>query len=253
MVGQSNTHDVLANVTFRGQHYDFIYANTQYSCISALDDYYSFKPIWQPDFITALVPEDRCHLNGIGARDGELRYATFCGKTDTPLAWKEQQTGTGFILDLATEEVVCEGLSMPHSPRWHNGKLWLLNSGEGELGYVNFDTKQFVPVAHCSGFARGLSFVDGLAVVGLSRLRPSKNGLLPGINLSKRLDERKSFQRCGIQLIDPDSGKLVHWINIDGPVTELYDVTFLPNIQAPYSPGFREAEMHKHFVTFPGQ
>ncbi|WP_036566819.1 TIGR03032 family protein, partial [Oceanospirillum beijerinckii] len=251
MVGNSNTHDVLADVNFRGQHYDFLYANTQFSCIATLDPHYSFVPIWQPDFISKLAPEDRCHLNGIGARDGQLRYATFCGKTDSSLGWKEKQTGTGFIVDLESEEVVCEGLSMPHSPRWHDGKLWVLNSGEGELGYVDFEKRCFVPIAFCTGFARGLCFVNNMAVVGLSRLRPSKNGLLPGINLSARLEERNSYQRCGLQLFNLETGKLAHWVTIEGPITELYDVAFLSGIAAPYSPGFREPDLHRHLTNLP--
>jgi hypothetical protein len=28
---------------------------------------------------------------------------------------------------------------MPHSPRWHNGRLWLLNAGTGHLGWVDFE------------------------------------------------------------------------------------------------------------------
>ena len=251
MVGNSNTHDVLADVSFRGQHYDFIYANTQYSCISTVDQHFSFVPIWWPDFLTALAAEDRCHLNGICARDGKLRYATFCGKTDTPLGWKEVQTGTGFIMDLATEEVVCTGLSMPHSPRWHNGKLWVLNSGEGELGYVDFDNKCFVPLSHCTGFARGLSFVGNFAVVGLSRLRPSKEGIMQGINLARNLEDRKTYQRCGLQLFDLRTGVLTHWLTIEGPITELYDVAFLANLASPYSPGFREPELHKQLMNLP--
>ncbi|MCO4785275.1 MAG: TIGR03032 family protein [Marinomonas atlantica] len=250
MVGQSNTHDVLADVSFRGQHYDFLYANTQYSCIAAIDPHYSFKPIWTPDFISELVPEDRCHLNGIGARDGELRYASFCGRTDAPLLWKEHQTGTGFIMDLATEKVVCEGLSMPHSPRWHDGKLWILNSGEGEFGYVDFDTKSFVSVAKCAGFARGLTFVGDLAVVGLSCLRPKK-GIMPGINLQANLEARKVLQRCGLQLFNYKTGKLEHWLTIEGPVSELYDVVFLANQPAPYSPGFKEPELHQRIMNLP--
>ena len=253
MVGHSNTHDALADVSFRGQHYDFIFANTQYSCISTIDSHYSFRPVWTPDFISELVPEDRCHLNGIGERDGELRYASFCGRTDSRLEWKEHQTGTGFIMDLSTEEVVCEGLSMPHSPRWHDCKLWILNSGEGELGYVDFEAKSLVPVAKCAGFARGLSFIGEYAIVGLSRLRPHQQGLMPGINLAKRLEERKTYQRCGLQVFDLSTGQLAHWLNIEGPVTELYDVVFLPEIAQPYSPGFREPELHRTLMNLPSE
>ncbi len=250
LTGNSNTHDILTDVTFRGKHYNLLFANTSFSCIAAPDEHYSFLPVWQPKFISDLKPEDRCHLNGIGAREGELRYASFCGKTDTPLAWKEQQTGTGFIMDLATEETICEGLSMPHSPRWHGGKLWLLNSGEGELGYVDIERKKFIPVANCAGFARGLCFIGSYAVVGLSRLRPKKHDL-PGINLHQKCIDNNINQHCGIQIFDINTGKLAHWLNIEGPVTELYDVAFLENIASPYSPGFREPELHNSIINLP--
>ena len=251
MIGQSNTHDVVGDVYFQGQFYEFLFANTQYSCISAFDNHYCFKPLWKPDFITALTPEDRCHLNGICAKDGELAFATVCGRFDTPLGWKAQQTGGAFIIDLRSGEIVCTGLSMPHSPRWHNGHLWLLNSGEGELGYVDFSSKQFVPVANCAGFARGLTFVGNYAVVGLSRLRIKAEGILPNINLAQRLDERKTFQRCGLQIFDLSTGKLEHWLHIDGIVTELYDVIHLKGIARPYTPGFTDANQQLGQTHFP--
>ena len=61
--------------------------------IAAIDAHYGFRPLWKPDFITALSPEDRCHVNGMGARDGELAYATVCGRFDTPLGWKAVKHG----------------------------------------------------------------------------------------------------------------------------------------------------------------
>ncbi|OWW20685.1 TIGR03032 family protein [Noviherbaspirillum denitrificans] len=250
-VGNSNTHDVIADVSFRGERFPFLYANTQFSCVATVDEHYTFRPVWVPDFISSLAPEDRCHLNGICARDGELRYATVCGRSDTRLGWKASKSHGGFVVDIATGETVCSGLSMPHSPRWHDGKLWLINSGEAELGYVDFDTGRFKPVALCHGFARGLAFVDGYAVVALSRLRPEKNGLVGDINLEQRLEERGFYQRCGLLVIDLATGKLAHWLSIEGPVTELYDVVFNPGIRRPYSPGFREPEQHTWRIHLP--
>ncbi|MFZ4504704.1 MAG: TIGR03032 family protein [Methylovulum sp.] len=251
MIGQSNTHDVLIDATFKGVTYDFLYANTQFSCISTLDSTYNFRPIWRPDFISELKAEDRCHLNGICAQEGELAYATICGQYDTQLGWKAHQTGSGLIMDVRTNEVVCTGLSMPHSPRWYNGKLWVLNSGEGELGYVDFTTRRFVAVAQCAGFARGLAFIGDYAVVALSRLRLSKEGILNNINLSQRLQDRNTFQRCGLQVFDLKSNTLKHWLHISGVVTELYDVVYLPNIARPYTTGFNEPKLNLKRVIFP--
>lgn len=251
MVGNSNTHDVLADIRFQGQDYDFLYANTQFSCIAAPDEHFTFKPVWVPDFISALAPEDRCHLNGICAQDGELAYATICGRFDSRLGWKEVKSHGGFVIDVRNNEVVCEGLSMPHSPRWHEGRLWLINSGEAQLGYVDFASKRFVPVVLCQGFARGIAFIGDYAVVALSRLRPNKNGLVGQINLAERLESQGFYQRCGLLVFNLKTGQLAHWLSIEGQVTELYDVAFLPGIRRPYTPGFREPEQHQWRMRLP--
>lgn len=251
LVGNSNTHDVLADVRFQGKHFEFLYANTQFSCVAAPDAHYTFRPVWVPDFISILAPEDRCHLNGICAQEGELAYATICGRFDTPLGWKGVKSHGGFVVDLRTGATVCEGLSMPHSPRWHDGRLWLINSGEAQLGYVNFETKRLVPVVLCQGFARGIAFVGDHAVVALSRLRPTKNGLVGQINLAERLEQHGFYQRCGLLVIHLPTGKLDHWLSIEGQVTETYDVAFLPGIRRPYTPGFREPEQHRWRTHLP--
>ena len=251
LVGNSNVHDVLANVTFQGEHFDFLYANTQFSCIATVDNHYTFRPLWVPDFITLLAPEDRCHLNGICAQDGELAYATICGRFDSELGWKDVREAGGFVVDVRNGNIVCEGLSMPHSPRWHGNKLWLINSGEGQFGYVDFEARQFVPVAMCQGFGRGIAFVDHYAVVALSRLRPNKHGVLGHINLADRLNELGYYQRCGLLVYDLQTGKIAHWLSIEGHVTETYDVAFLPGIRRIYTPGFREPEQHKWRMHLP--
>lgn len=251
LVGNSNTHDVLADVTFRGEHFDFLYANTQFSCIATVDAHYTFRPVWVPDFISVLVPEDRCHLNGICARDGELAYATICGRFDSKLGWKGVKSHGGFVVDVQSGETVCTGLSMPHSPRWHDGRLWLINSGEAQLGYVDFASKTFVPVLLCQGFARGIAFVGDYAVVALSRLRPDKDGLVGQINLAERLEAQGHYQRCGLLVFNLKTGRLAHWLTIEGQVTELYDVVFLPGIRRPYTPGFREPEQHQWRMHLP--
>ncbi len=255
LVGNSNTHDVLADATFQGKHYPFLYANTQFSCIAAVDEHYSFRPVWVPDFISELAPEDRCHLNGLCAEDGELAYVTICGPYDTNLGWKDVKSFGGFAVDVRTNEVVCVGLSMPHSPRWHKGKLWLINSGEAQLGYVDFATRRFVPVAMCQGFARGIAFVSvagiDYAVVALSRLRPAKNGLVGQINLQERLDSLGNYQHCGLLVFNLASGSLEQWLTIEGQVTELYDVAFLPDIRRPYTPGFRDDAQRRWRIKLP--
>lgn len=240
-LGPCDTHDIVPGATFKGRGYELAFVNTSYSCIAATDPHYGFFPIWKPDFITALSSEDRCHINGMCAVDNELTYVTLCGRYDTPIGWKEVKNGGGCVVNMQNDQVVCEGLSMPHSPRWHNGRLWLLNSGNGDFGYL--EDGRFVPLTLCPGFARGLCFVGDYAVIGLSKLRD--NFFSTGMALKERLESLHLPQRCGLIVVNLKTGKIDHWLTIEGVVSELYDVAFLPEITRPYTPGFSESELHK--------
>lgn len=110
--------------------------NTRFSCLCTLDGEHSFVPRWRPAFVTALAPEDRCQLNGLAMRDGVPRYVTCLGATDAAGGWRDNKRNGGLLLDVASGEVMLTGLSMPHSPRWHQERLWLLESGEGGIGHV---------------------------------------------------------------------------------------------------------------------
>src|SRR5947208_2667568 len=126
--------------------------NTRFSCLCTLHPDYSFVPRWRPPFITALAGEDRCHLNGLAMEADAPRYATALGETDTAGGWRANKPQGGCLLDVLTGEVVARGLSMPHSPRWHDGRLWLLESGTGRLVLVDAATAQRQTVATLPGF-----------------------------------------------------------------------------------------------------
>ena len=135
---------------------------------------------------------------------------------------------------------------MPHSPRVFGGKLWLLNSGTGHLGFIDPKTGKFEAVAFCPGYARGLTFVDKYAVIGLSRPRETT---FHGLSLDERLAQRKTEARCGLIVVDLDSGDIVHWVRIDGTVSELYDVVALPGVTRPKALGFKTNEI-RHQIWF---
>jgi hypothetical protein len=59
---------------------------------------YSFVPRWRPPFISALVAEDRCHLNGLAVVDGRARFVSALGETDTNLVL---YAGTTLIIAIA--------------------------------------------------------------------------------------------------------------------------------------------------------
>ena len=203
---------------------------TRYNCLATVSRVHSFKPLWKPPFITEIVGEDRCHLNGLAMRGGAPAFVTALACSNGFEGWRDRRADGGVAIDVRTNAVVCEGLSMPHSPRLHDDRLWLLNSGAGELGVIDVESglHRFHPVAHCPGFARGLAFHGRFAAVTLSKPREDQ---FAGLPLGETLRGHDAW--CGIQIVDTASGRCVHWLRIDGQVRELYDVAFLPDVVCP--------------------
>ncbi len=230
LTGRLDAHDV--GVAKDGE---LVFVNTRYNCLAKPSARHSFEVVWKPDFISDIVDEDRCHLNGMAMRDGAPAYVTAVSRSDTIDGWRDRRGDGGVVIDVAKNKVVCEGLSMPHSPRWHNGKLWVLNSGTGELGIVDLPKGKskmgkFKPVAFCPGFVRGLTFHDKFAFVGLSRPRYKR---FEGLALDQRLNDADSEPWCGVQVIDTETGVCVDWFRIDGEIGELYDVELVHGFRCP--------------------
>lgn len=149
-----------------------------------------------------------------------------------------------FITKLAAEDRChLNGLSMPHSPRWHQGRLWLHNSGTGEFGYADLEAGRFEPVAFCPGYLRGLSLHGGYAVMGLSK--PRQNRTFTGLALDDALVEKQTAARCGLHVVDLNSGDTVHWLRLEGIVEELYDVVVLPGARRPMAIGMVSDEIRR--------
>lgn len=239
--GDLNVHDVVMTAAQK-----LLFINTDFSCLSALRPGYSFEPLWQPPFITKLVAEDRCHLNGLAIQNGEPAYVTACSSTDSAAGWREHRVEGGIAIHIASNEIVATGLSMPHSPRWYRGRLWLLNSGTGEFGYI--DNGRFLPVTFCPGFVRGLAFHSDYAVVGLSKLR-SKT--FAGLTLETRLASEGGAAQCGLRVIDLKTGNVVHSLQVNGVVEELFDVVVIPGVRLPRAVGLQNEDIGR-LVSFPG-
>src|SRR5439155_6225798 len=133
--------------------------NTRFSYLCTLDRDHSFVPRWRPPFVGALAAEDRCHLNGLALVDGRPKYATALGETDTAGGWRAGKAAGGCVIDVGGNGVVVRGLSMPHSPRWHDGRLWALESGTGRLVLADPAAGRCEAVAELPGFTRGLALV----------------------------------------------------------------------------------------------
>jgi uncharacterized protein (TIGR03032 family) len=223
-----------------------VFVNTKYSCLAELSQTHSFKAVWKPKFISKIAPEDRCHLNGLAMVDGKAKYVTAVCRSDSVDGWRDRRADGGVVIDVETDEIVCEGLSMPHSPRWHNGKLWLLNAGTGYLGWVDFENKAFVPHAFVPGFARGLSIIGNIAAVGLSKPR---NQRFEGLRLDEELKKRDADPWCGVQIVSLTTGDVVNWIRFEGDISEIFDISFLPGVKHPMMIGLRTAEI-RDLITF---
>ncbi|MFA5885406.1 MAG: TIGR03032 family protein [Acidimicrobiia bacterium] len=200
--------------------------NTRFSCLATLDDKHSFVPRWRPPFITALAPEDRCHLNGMCVIDDEPRYVTALGTSDEAGGWREEKLDGGVLMDVRTGEVVSGDMCMPHSPRWYDGRLWLLESGRGILATVDLETGERTEVGAVPGFARGLSFLGPYAFIGLSQVREH---VFEGLPLTGDGVERN----CGVWVLDTRNGEIVAWVKFSGTVHEIYDVMALPRQRYP--------------------
>lgn len=196
---------------------------TAFSCLATLDGDHSFVPRWTPPQVTRLAAEDRCHLNGLAMRDGRPAYVTALGSGDAAGSWRDRRADGGVLLDVATGATVTAGLSMPHSPRWHGGRLWVLESGRGTLATVDLATGALTVVAELPGFTRGLAFLGHLALVGLSQIRESST--FGGLPLAERLRERRS----GVWVVDVRTGAVTAFLQFEDLVQEVYDVTVLPH------------------------
>jgi len=226
-----------------------VFVNTKYSCLATLDMVHSFKPLWQPPFISKLAPEDRCHLNGLAMKDGAPKYVTAVSRCDVVDGWRERRHEGGILIDVETDRVVTEDLSMPHSPRLNAGTLWVLDSGRGYLCRVDADTGKTERVVFCPGFARGLSFWRGYALVATSLPR---DGAFKGLELEDNVKARDGEPRCGAYIIDTRKGDIVHWIRFEGAVRELFDASFIPGVRAPMCVGLGNPEM-RTLITFDGE
>ena len=219
--GDLNTHDLAIDRD------GLVLVASRFSCLARLSHDHNFEPFWKPTFITDLVPEDRCHLNGLAIRDGRPKYVTALGTSDTAGAWREDKATGGVLIDVETDEILVDSLAMPHSPRWHDERLWVLNSGAGELLLVDPATGQTSVVCQMPGYLRGLCFVGPYALVGLSKIR--EKHIFGGLPIQQRCKQLV----CGIAVVDTRTGAQVGLFEFSSGCEELFEVQFLPGVCRP--------------------
>ena len=216
--------------------------NTRFGCLCTLSPEHSFVPRWRPNFLSALAPEDRCHLNGLAIREGRPRYVTALGESDVAGGWREHRAAGGLLMDVDSGEIVLRGLSMPHSPRWYRNQLWVLESGAGTLAMADPDSGSWRVVAEMPGFTRGLAFYGPLAFVGLSEIRES--AIFSGIPLINRVEKRS----CGIWVINIETGQTLGFLRFEAGVQEIFAVEVLPETCFPEMLDWNDTRLAQSYV-----
>jgi len=232
-----NTYDALffpravyntGQLALHDMHWDkqgLLAVNTLFSCLARVDENFSFTPFWQPDFISSLEPEDRCHLNGMAYTGEQVEYVTALSNTDSYQGWRRNKLNGGLLIHVPSGKTILSGLAMPHSPRLYNNKLYLLISAEGLLVEVNKETGKYREVISLGGFARGMAFNGKYLFIGVSRLR-HHTGIFSDLPIAQT-----SF--AGVVIVDLEKENIAGTIKYQTSVEEIYDVKILPGMHRP--------------------
>ncbi|MEG4444008.1 TIGR03032 family protein [Microcoleus sp. AT9_B5] len=203
------------------------FINTRFSCLCTLDKINSFVPRWRPHFINAYDLSDRCHLNGLSIRNDRPQYITALGETNEAAGWRKNKANGGILIDIPSNEIICRGLSMPHSPRWYREELWVLESGNGSLAKVDLTSGKLIAVAQVPGFTRGLAFWENLAFIGLSQIR--QTAVFSGLAITKNITERN----CGVWVVNIDTGEIIAFLRFESGVQEIFAIGIIPGFLFP--------------------
>ena len=144
-------------------------------------------------------------------------------ETDTAGGWRPNKAETGCVMDVESGQTVARGFAMPHSPRWHLGQIWLLDSGRGALVRIDPNSGEVSTVARFPGYTRGLALVGSLAIVGLSKIRETST--FGGVPIA----EDREGLKCGVGMVDIRTGKLMGQFEFTSGVDEIFDVSAIPH------------------------
>ena len=221
--------------------------NSSFSCLCTLEPDYSFVPHWKPHFIDELKPEDRCHLNGMTLRDGKPAHVTTFSTFNEVGQWRKSKEFNGTLMDVASNEILVDGLAMPHSPRWYRDKVYFCNSGHGQVCSYDPQTKKVEVIVEVPGFTRGMAFYGQFLLVGLSKVRASD--VTRPAPLAKKYAETFS----GVWLINLADNSIVGSVSFTGNVDQIYDVAVLAGCSFPEIIEPTHPRMRNHFCYPPLQ
>ena len=234
--GPLDLHDLAFVPSASGASAGLVAVNTRFSCLCRIGGAPgaagpSFRPVWTPPFVSALAPEDRCHLNGLAVgADGEPAVVSALGAADTPRGWSDGRLTGGVLVDVETGETITGGLAMPHSPRLvarDDGAetLYVLLSATGRLATVDRESGAVTEVCDLGGFARGVSVRGDYLFVGVSKIR--RRSTFADLPVSE------TAGTAGVVVVHAPSGRVAGRISFRSSVEEIYDVAVLPEVARP--------------------
>lgn len=191
-----------------------------------MSDDKNFVPKWKPEFVKELLPEDKCHLNGLALENGEPAYVTCFAESNQKSGWRAMPYDSGMIIDIRTNEILVRGLAMPHSPVVEDGKIYFLQSATGQIMYFDLRTKELKQLNQFKTFVRGLEVVDNYIFIGASKIREESTtfGNLP-------VKAEDSF--CGVLVLDKETGEQVGGLNYTGVIKEIFSLKVLKGVISP--------------------
>jgi uncharacterized protein (TIGR03032 family) len=228
---------------------DLLFVNGLFSCLSTPGERLNFEPVWLPTFVSRLAPEDRCYLSGVSLQNGRAAFVTAASRSDQPGGWREYQRDGGIVIDVPTGEVIATGLSMPCSPVLVDQQLWLCLGGSGELARIDTRGGELARVSQLPGFTRGLAILGRWAVVAVSG--PQRGEDFSGLPLSDRPSAPAPAGRCGIFVVDLESGRPEHSLLMSGGASDIYGLEVLEDTARASSVRFTGEDVQE-LVTFPG-
>ena len=200
--------------------------NTLFSCLCKFTLAYNFSPRWKPHFITEVTPEDRCHLNGLALENGSPKYVSALSSTNVKGGWRKDIMNTGIIMDVEKNEILCNGLGMPHSPRIINGELYFLESARGKLFKWNTEKKQKELIYNFNRFVRGIKHYKGVLFIAFSKIRKTSESF-------QKVAVKENSKNAGFIIFDLRTrtpfGELLYEDTID----EIYDINIIDGAKKP--------------------
>lgn len=184
-----------------------------------------FTRVWWPRCIERggrpEVRRNHIQLNSIAAglslRDSFFSASSTSLDSVRPGHLRYPVNRRGVVFSGRTREPICGALTRPHSARLWRRRLWVANSGYGELGIVSDGTLEVVRTL--PGWTRGLCLIDDIAFVGTSRVIPKFARYAPGLDLAR--------SRCSIHAIAVRSGELV--ASLEWPQgNQIFGIEWLP-------------------------